>query len=171
MKILILTSVFYPERFPVIEHVALRLHEEGHHVVVITGQPHYPHGVRYAGYRQWRPTRSEYKGIEVIRVPIMPRGSGSTLSMLFNYASLLCSLTVFGPWMLRKQSFDLCFVNLWQKLRWHSFPTNLGSPLSFLKWGNGLLFLYFEWCPILFKFCMDALHVLSTTCSYNRIPC
>jgi glycosyltransferase involved in cell wall biosynthesis len=131
LRILILTSVFYPECFPVIEHIALRLREEGHHVVVITGQPHYPHGVRFPGYRQWWPTRTDHKGIEVIRVPIVPRGSGSSLTLFFNYLSLLCSLTVFGPFMLRKRSFDLCFV-------YAVSPLLQALPAHFISWLKGM---------------------------------
>lgn len=110
LRILILSSVFPPETFPVIEGIALSLKALGRHVVVITGQPHYPHGVRFPGYRQWWPMRTDHKGIEVIRVPIIPRGSGRSINLLLNYISLLASLSLFGPFMLRKQSFDLCFV-------------------------------------------------------------
>ncbi len=85
MKILIVSQYFYPERFRINE-LALELKRKGHEVKVFTGKPNYPQGKFYKGYSFFRPRKEIWNGIEINRVPLIPRGS-SSIGMILNYLS------------------------------------------------------------------------------------
>lgn len=76
----------------------------------MTGKPNYPEGKVFAGHSAWGTARESYDGIEVLRVPLFPRGKQSPLRLLLNYLSFIVAGTVVGPWMLRRRSFDVVFV-------------------------------------------------------------
>ena len=88
----------------------LALKYEGVDVVVLTGQPNYPAGKTFAGYRWWHLGASSYEGIEVLRVPLFPRGKSSAIGLVCNYLSFIFFASVFGPWMLRGRRFDKILV-------------------------------------------------------------
>jgi colanic acid biosynthesis glycosyl transferase WcaI len=50
-----------------------------------------------------------FEGAEVIRIPMLPRGSGS-LRLMANYASFVLSGLTVGAWKLRGRKFDSIFV-------------------------------------------------------------
>ena len=109
MKVLIFTQYFWPETFG-INALTRKLRDNGVEVTVMTGKPNYPEGKVFAGHSAWGTARESYDGIEVLRVPIFPRGKQSSLRLLLNYLSFIVAGTVIGPWLLRGRSFDAVFV-------------------------------------------------------------
>lgn len=109
MKILIYSQHFWPESFR-INDVAQSLHAAGHEVTVLTGQPNYPGGRVFKGYRAAATGVDAFGGIEVHRVPLVPRGQGSALRLVANYLSFIASAALFGAWRLRGRRFDVVFV-------------------------------------------------------------
>ncbi len=76
---------FYPVQFR-INDIALDLIERGYQVTVVTGIPNYPQGSFTKGYGYFRKRRENYQGIDIIRIPIFPRGNNS-ISLILNYLS------------------------------------------------------------------------------------
>jgi glycosyltransferase involved in cell wall biosynthesis len=109
MRVLILSQYFWPETFRINE-VAQSLRAAGCEVTVLTGQPNYPGGRTFPGYRALSTRRELYQGIEVLRVPLLPRGRGSAIGLAANYLSFVLATSLFGPWMLRGRRFDVIFV-------------------------------------------------------------
>lgn len=127
MKLLIISQYFWPESF-IINDVVLNLHEQGHEVVVATGKPNYPDGKLFEGYRLWGTQREHYQGkVEVLRVPLWPRGEGGARNLIFNYLSFVFSGLLFLPWMLRKREFDAILV-------FAPSPITQTIPAIVLKW-------------------------------------
>lgn len=109
MKILISSQYFWPESFRINE-LAISLLMRGIDVTVVTGKPNYPEGHVYPGYKAFSCTMENWKGVEIYRVPIVPRGKKRSLGLILNYISFILSCAVLGPWMLRKKAFDIVFV-------------------------------------------------------------
>jgi glycosyltransferase involved in cell wall biosynthesis len=93
VRILIISQYFWPESFK-INDLALGLESRGHSVAVLTGMPNYPSGKYFEGYRLTSPRREDYHGIEVTRVPIVPRGRGQGWRLALNYASYAALATL-----------------------------------------------------------------------------
>lgn len=109
MRILILSQYYWPETFRITE-VVQALKDEGCEVLVLTGQPNYPDGVPFEGYSWWSMGTEEHDGVEILRVPLFPRGKGSAWRLTLNYLSFIVSATVFGPWLLRRRKLDVILV-------------------------------------------------------------
>lgn len=110
MRVLILSQHFWPETFRINE-VAESLIAAGCEVTVLTGQPNYPEGRIFDGYRAGAMTvEQQPAGYDIHRVPLVPRGPGGARRLVANYLSFLCAATVLGPWTLRGKSFDVIFV-------------------------------------------------------------
>ncbi len=109
MRILILSQHYWPEPF-LIDDVAKSLREMGCEITVLTGQPNYPEGAVYVGYAGWKCTKQRHPiGYEILRVPIVPRGSGA-LGRILNYTSFVASASIFGSWLARGKQFDVVLV-------------------------------------------------------------
>lgn len=108
MRILILTQYFWPENFRV-NDLASDLIVRGHEVTILTGLPNYPSGKVFDEYSADPRKFARFEGAEVIRVPMLPRGSGS-LRLMANYASFVISGLTVGAWKLRGRKFDAIFV-------------------------------------------------------------
>lgn len=127
MKILVLSQYFWPESF-IINDIVRVLDEQGHHVVVATGKPNYPDGNVFAGYRAGGVQRERYLGrIDVVRVPLWPRGMGGARNLVINYFSFVLSGVFCFPWLLRGQSFDAILV-------FAPSPILQAIPAILLKW-------------------------------------
>jgi len=100
MRILIVTQYFWPENFR-INDLALGLFERGHEVTVYTGKPNYPEGRFFPGYGFFGRTRERYEGVEVLRVPLLPRGESSGLRLALNYVSFALLASVLAPLRVR----------------------------------------------------------------------
>lgn len=108
-RVLLVSQYYWPESFTITAEVD-RLSRKGFTVTVLTGQPNYPSGKVFAGYRALSIRREEVQGIEVIRIPLIPRGSGSGLRLLANYASFILFGLLLAPVLLRGRRFDVVFV-------------------------------------------------------------
>lgn len=109
MKILIASQHFWPETFR-INDVARSLASAGCEVTVLTGQPNYPEGRVFPGYRAMSFHRQVYAGIPVVRVPVIPRGNAGSVRLALNYVSYIVLATLFGLWAFRKTRFDAILV-------------------------------------------------------------
>ncbi len=90
MHILIVTQYFWPENF-IISGLAVELQKKGHRVTILTGLPNYPSGKFSAGYSFLRgPWQENYQGVQVLRVPILARGTGF-FRLALNYISFALS--------------------------------------------------------------------------------
>lgn len=108
MDILVVSQYFWPENFR-INDLVLELKTRGHAVTVLTGLPNYPDGKVFETYRSNSHTYGSYAGAEVVRVPLVPRGSGSA-RLILNYLSFVLTASTLGVWRLRGRKFDLVFV-------------------------------------------------------------
>lgn len=124
MKVLIVSQYFWPENFR-INDLAAGLVERGHEVTVLTGIPNYPDGKFYSGYSLFRNRRENYKGVTVLRVPLIPRGNGGGLRLILNYISFAISASIIGP-ICCKGKYDLIFV-------FQMSPVTMGIPAIVLK--------------------------------------
>lgn len=109
MKLLILSQYGWPEVFG-INALAQSLAQRGVAVTVLTGQPNYPEGRTFAGYRAWRVSAERRGAVEMLRVPLVPRGQRSGARLALNYLSFILSAGLLGPWVLRGRSFDAVLV-------------------------------------------------------------
>ncbi len=94
MKVCIYTNHFYPEDFKV-NDIAFELAKNGYDVTVITAIPDYPKGKYYDGYSLFSRRREKVNGVNVIRVPIIPRGKGNAKRLILNYVSYFFCLSIF----------------------------------------------------------------------------
>ncbi|MDZ7857573.1 glycosyltransferase family 4 protein [Sphaerotilus sp.] len=108
-RILILSQHFWPETFRINE-IAQSLQEAGCSVSILTGQPNYPEGRVFDGYRSTSMGPQAWEGMTIYRVPLRPRGTGGARNLVLNYLSFMASASVIGPWVLRRQPFDVVFV-------------------------------------------------------------
>lgn len=104
MRILIVSQYFWPENFK-INDLAVALKTRGYEVVILTGKPNYPQGKFFKGYGFFSPHKESYKGIDVYRVPIFPRGNGSGIGLLLNYLSFVFFGSLFI--LFHRKKYDL----------------------------------------------------------------
>ncbi len=124
MRILIVSQYFWPENFRV-NDLSVGLVQRGHQVTVLTGMPNYPEGKFYPGYNFFKNTRQNYCGVQVIRVPLIPRGKGGNFNLVLNYLSFVIFATIFAPFICR-QEHDVIFV-------YGLSPVLMAIPAVFLK--------------------------------------
>lgn len=89
IHILVIAQYFYPEQFR-INDICEEWVKKGYKVTVITGIPNYPEGKFFTGYSFFRKRNELYRGINIIRIPIVPRGNNS-ISLTLNYLSFVIS--------------------------------------------------------------------------------
>jgi glycosyltransferase involved in cell wall biosynthesis len=87
--ILVISQYFYPEQFR-INDICTEWVKKGYKVTVITGIPNYPQGKYYKGYGLLKKRKDTYNGIDIIRIPLIPRGNNSIMLVL-NYLSFVVS--------------------------------------------------------------------------------
>jgi colanic acid biosynthesis glycosyl transferase WcaI len=108
MRILIVTQYFWPENFR-INDLVRELKSRGHDLTVLTGKPNYPSGIVFPDFRADPRRFARFDGVEVIRVPMMPRAQGS-LRLLLNYLTFVLGAVSYGVFKLRARSFDVVFI-------------------------------------------------------------
>ena len=123
MKILIISHYFYPENFK-INDIALGLKSKGHELTILTGKPNYPKGRFYHRYSFFNMNFEEWKGIEMYRCCVIPRGNGSSFKLFLNYISFALS-SLIRILFIRKK-FDKIFV-------YQPSPITVGIPAVFSK--------------------------------------
>lgn len=87
--ILVIAQYFYPEEFR-INDICIEWVKRGYKVTVVTGIPNYPQGKYYKGYGLFKKRKEVYKGVEIIRIPLIPRGNNKVMLSL-NYLSFVVS--------------------------------------------------------------------------------
>lgn len=87
--LLVISQYFYPEMFR-INDMAQEWVKRGYRVTVLTGIPNYPMGKFFDGYDYKHHRHEVWNGIEIIRIPLIARGS-SSVGMVANYISFLNS--------------------------------------------------------------------------------
>ncbi|CRM14290.1 putative glycosyl transferase [Pseudomonas sp. 22 E 5] len=102
------TQYFWPENMR-INNLVEGFVAKGHEVTVLTGQPNYPEGRVYSDYLHDPERFSNYRGAQIIRVPMLARGKRS-FTLVLNYLSFFSSASTIGSFKLRGQSFDSIFV-------------------------------------------------------------
>lgn len=133
VKILVVTQYFWPEEFR-INDLALGLRARGHEVKVLTGLPNYPGGRFFDGYGPAGPRRESHHGIEVRRVPLIPRGRGGALRLALNYLSFAVCASLWAPFVCRDR-YDAILV-------FEPSPVTVGIPARVLRWTTGAPMLF-----------------------------
>jgi len=87
--ILVISQYFYPEQFR-INDITEEWSKRGYQVTVLTGIPNYPQGKFYDGYGFFKKRKETYKGIDIIRIPLIARRKNS-LMLALNYLSFVVS--------------------------------------------------------------------------------
>jgi glycosyltransferase involved in cell wall biosynthesis len=87
--ILVISQYFYPEQFR-INDICTEWVKRGYKVTVVTGIPNYPDGKFFKGYNYFKKRKDNYNGIDIIRIPIIPRGN-NPLCLILNYMSFVVS--------------------------------------------------------------------------------
>ncbi len=108
LPLLFVTQYFWPEAFRVNDLVEGLL-ERGHALTVLTGLPNYPSGRFAKGYGIRGPYRERYKGAEVLRVPLVPRGRAGPIRLVVNYFSFASLASMLAPFLCAS-GYDAIFV-------------------------------------------------------------
>ena len=124
MRILVVSQYFWPENFRINELVA-ELVARGHEVTVLTGRPNYPGGSVFREFKANPEAFSVYKGAQIIRAPLIPRGVGRGLKLIANYLSFVLTASIVGCWRLRRHEVDAVFV-------FEPSPVTVGLPAVLL---------------------------------------
>jgi colanic acid biosynthesis glycosyl transferase WcaI len=124
MKILIVTQYFWPENFK-INDLASNLKERGNDVTVLTGKPNYPDGKFYKGYNIFNKKKEFYKGVKIVRVPLISRGNCSGVRLFLNYISFAFFASITAIFRLKKDT-EIIFV-------YEPSPITVGIPALFYK--------------------------------------
>lgn len=129
MKVLVVSQYFWPENFRINDLVS-ELVERGHEVTVLTGQPNYPAGTIYPDFAANPAKYANFRGAEVLRVPLVPRGTGE-LRLLLNYISFAVTGSLYAARKLRHRKFDAIFVC-------QLSPPTAALPANLLRWLTGM---------------------------------
>lgn len=108
MRVLVVTQYFWPEDF-YLNHVLATMVKSGIEVDVLTGKPNYPGGKVFDGYTAWGCQQERWRGINILRVPLFPRGQKRAWRLAVNYLSFVLCGSIFGLWQLRKRQYDVIF--------------------------------------------------------------
>ncbi len=109
-RLLFICQYFYPETFRG-NDIAYDMANRGVDVTVICGTPNYPKGKFFDGYGWFKRNKEVINGVNVIRLPIIPRGDGSKVKLLANYFSYFLTASLYLPFhLLANKNYDACFV-------------------------------------------------------------
>ena len=106
MNIVIVSHYFWPENF-IINDIAAKLVQAGNKVTVFTGKPNYPDGEIYDGYRFWGIEKKHHNGIDIVHVPLIPRGKGGIVKLTLNYVSFIFFGSLMFPIIVRQTNPDV----------------------------------------------------------------
>lgn len=123
LRILVVSQYFWPENFRINDLVKEWV-RRGHQVTVLTGIPNYPAGKVFDAYLDEPGSFAQYEGAKVVRVPMLPRGSGG-FRLILNYLSFVLGSCIWGPWRLRGIQADVIFV-------FEPSPVTVGLPAVWL---------------------------------------
>ncbi len=123
LRILVVSQYFWPENFR-INDLVKEWGQRGHQVTVLTGIPNYPAGKVFDAYINQPSSYEQYECAKVVRVPMLPRGTGGFRLML-NYLSFVLGGSIWGAWRLRNIQPDVIFV-------FEPSPVTVGLPAVWL---------------------------------------
>ncbi len=145
MRILVVTSCFYPDTYAV-NDIVRRFVERGHEVTVLTGLPDYTTSRIPEEYQHGQNRHQDYYGADVRRVPTVARRHGPfwrSLSYL-SFARNGRRAALHGTW----KEFDVIYV-------WQVSPVTMGIPaIAFKKRFGRPIFLY---CMDIWPECIKAM--------------
>ncbi len=98
---------FYPENFR-FNDLVFDLAKDCD-VTVLTAIPNYPEGSFFTGYKIFSPIVEYVRGVNIIRVPIIPRGN-SKLKLALNYFSFMVIGSIYGIFLGLFVSFERVLV-------------------------------------------------------------
>ena len=107
MKILIISHYYWPENFK-INDISYNLAKKGNEISILTGKPNYPIGSYYNGYNFFNKNFEKFNDINIHRVPVITRGSGSSTRLILNWISF-AFLAVFRILTINEK-YDKIFV-------------------------------------------------------------
>jgi colanic acid biosynthesis glycosyl transferase WcaI len=123
LRIIVVSQYFWPENFRV-NDLVMEWVIRGHQVTVLTGIPNYPVGKIFDAYRDQPSAFMTYKGADLVRAPMLPRGTGGW-RLILNYLSFVLGAGTFGLWRLRGKTADVIFV-------FEPSPVTVGLPAVWL---------------------------------------
>jgi glycosyltransferase involved in cell wall biosynthesis len=129
VRVLVVSQYFWPEDFR-INAIVESLSKREISVDVLTGKPNYPEGKISSGYCAWGCQNETWKGAQLYRVPLFPRGKNSHLRLFLNYLSFIFFGLLSGSWLVRKRQYDVIFV-------YGLSPILLAIPALFIGWLKG----------------------------------
>lgn len=118
--ILVISQVFYPEQFR-INDMCQEWVKRGYKVTVLTGIPNYPQGKFYDGYGLCKKRKETWNGIDIIRIPVIPRGN-NVIGLVLNYFSfpisgffwnLFNKIKVDYVFMFETSPMTQCVIGVW----------------------------------------------------------
>ncbi|MHB9056346.1 MAG: glycosyltransferase family 4 protein [Paludibacteraceae bacterium] len=124
-KILFISQYFYPEEFRG-NDIAFDWVERGYEVTVICAVPNYPKGKYFEGYGLFRNRKEVINGVNIIRIPVIPRGNASGIMLMLNYFSFAILGSIFSLFHSIWIKYDLVFV---QQLS----PVTMALPAVIIK--------------------------------------
>lgn len=104
-RILLVGQYFYPEQFR-INDICSQWVKRGYDVDVVTGIPNYPYGKFYDGYGLFKKRKEKYNGINIYRIPQIPRRQGLFM-LIVNYFSFVVSGFIWS--LFSKKNPDIVF--------------------------------------------------------------
>lgn len=105
-RILFISQYFYPENFKG-NDLVFELQQRGYVIDVITAKPNYPQGYFYKGYGFLKRNFEIINGVKIYRLPIISRGKGNKIRLLFNYISFYFSCYFFYLTIGRQLKYDV----------------------------------------------------------------
>ena len=110
-KLIIISHHFWPENF-LINEIALKFKKNNIQSTVITGLPNYPKGEIFNKYKYGtiKIKKENFRGVKIIRFPIIPRKKGKFINLILNYFSYLISGIFFLRQLDFKDKFQHIFV-------------------------------------------------------------
>ena len=110
LRLLVISQHYWPESFRINSFVETLI-AAGAEVAVLTGQPNYPAGETFPGYRWWAAGKTRHPaGYDIYRVPLVPRGRAGAIRLALNYLSFIVAGWLVAPILLKGRRFDALFV-------------------------------------------------------------
>lgn len=125
MKLLIVTSHFYPENFKC-NDMAFELQRRGHVVTVLAPIPDYPYGKYYDGYGVFKRRSEIINGVRVIRTFVTPRKNASPKWLALNYFTHTLFSSFRALWIGIFEKYDSIIVH-------ETSPVTIGIPAVIIK--------------------------------------
>lgn len=125
MKILLITSHFYPENFKA-NDMAFELQRRGHEVTVMTPIPDYPQGKYFDGYGIFSKRKEIINGVKIIRTFVTPRHNGTAIWLGLNYLTYTLFAMIRAFFHAFRHRYDSIIVH-------ETSPVMVGIPAVIVK--------------------------------------